>query len=101
MWERLKNEPAVLFSFVEALIALLIAFGLELTGEQTAAVVAVIAVLTGVGVRQTVYGPKTVDTIMDAETVIRQAEREGFDSEQGDSGTWISERRPESERPGL
>lgn len=72
--ERLKNEPAYVFALVEALVAAFVAFGLDLTGDQVAGVMAVVAVLTGVGVRSKAYGPKTVDEIMDAEAVIAAAE---------------------------
>ena len=49
--ERLKTEPAVVFATLEALIVLGVAFGLDLSGEQVGALVAVLAVLTGVGTR--------------------------------------------------
>ena len=75
MLTRLRNEPALIFSLVEAVVALAVAFGLQLTGEQVGAIMAVVAVLTGVSVRAAVYGPRTVDTIMDADTVISAAER--------------------------
>lgn len=71
---RVRNEPAVLFSLVEALIALAVAFGLDLSGEQVAGVMAVVAILTGVGVRQTAWGPKSVGDIIDADNFIRQAD---------------------------
>lgn len=73
--ERLRNEPAYVFALVEALVAAFVAFGLDLSGEQVAGVMAVVAVLTGVGVRAQAYGPKTVDEIMDAEAVVSAAER--------------------------
>lgn len=72
---RLKNEPALIYGLVEAVIALVIAFGLNLDGDQVAAIMAVVAILTGVGVRQTVYGPETANEIMDADAVIAAAER--------------------------
>lgn len=72
---RLKNEPAVVYSLVEALLVLAVSFGLDLSAEQVGAIVAVLAVLTGVGTRQQAYGPKTVDGILDAEAVIAAAER--------------------------
>lgn len=75
MLTRFRNEPAVVYGLIEAVIALVIAFGLDLTGEQVAGIMAVVAVLTGVGVRQLAYGPKTVDEIMDAEAVVAAAER--------------------------
>lgn len=75
MIDRIRNEPAVAYALVQALIALFVSFGLDLSGEQVAGIMAVVAILTGVGVRQVAYGPKTVDNIMDAEAVIQAAER--------------------------
>lgn len=66
MWHRLRNEPALIFSLVEATVALAVAFGLNLTAEQTGAVLAIVAILTGVTVRQQVYGPVTADELVDA-----------------------------------
>ena len=43
MFERIKNEPAVVAGLVQAVLALLVAFGLDLTGEQIASVLAVTA----------------------------------------------------------
>ena len=76
MLARFRNEPALIYALIEVLIALGVAFGLNLTGEQVGAVTAVVAVLTGVGVRQAVYGPETVDRIVDAEVAVAVAERD-------------------------
>ena len=76
MLARFRNEPALIYALIEVLIALAVAFGLNLTGEQVGAVTAVVAVLTGVGVRQAVYGPGTVDRIVDAEVAVAVAERD-------------------------
>jgi len=73
--KRLTNEPAVLIGVAEALLVLAVAFGVDLTPEQTAAVLAALVALGTVLTRQIVYGPKTVDEIMDAEAVISAAER--------------------------
>ena len=43
MFERIKSEPAVVAGLVQAVLALLVAFGLDLTGEQIASVLAVTA----------------------------------------------------------
>lgn len=74
MIDRITNNPAIVYSLVEAIVALAVSFGLDLTAEQTGAILAVVAIITGVGVRAQAYGPKTVDKVMDAEAVIRQAE---------------------------
>ena len=47
MFERLKSEPAVVISFVGAVLALLVSFGFALTKEQTVALMAVVTL--GVG----------------------------------------------------
>lgn len=54
IWHRLKTEPAMLFALVEAAVALGVAFGADLTGEQAAAVLGLVAVVTGAGTRQRV-----------------------------------------------
>lgn len=72
---RLTNEPALLIGLGEALLALVVAFGVDLTVEQTAAVLAAIVAVGSLLTRQIVYGPKTVDEVMDADAVISAAER--------------------------
>ena len=54
MLERIKNEPAMVFSLIEAGIAIAVSFGLDLTPEQTGALFAFIAILSGVAVRSKV-----------------------------------------------
>lgn len=54
IWQRLREEPAMLYALAEVAIAAGLAFGADLTGEQVAAVLAVAAVLTGLGTRQVV-----------------------------------------------
>lgn len=78
MFDRLRNEPALLGSLVEAVIALAFAFGwIDWTGEQVGAVMAIVALLTGVSVRQAAWGPRSVDRIMDADAYIRRHEGRG------------------------
>lgn len=72
---RAKNEPVFVYSLVEAGIALAVTFGLNLDAHQLAGIFAVLAILTGVAARQQTYGPKTVDGIIDADSVISAAER--------------------------
>ena len=47
MLARIKAEPAVVISFVGALIALAVAFGFHLTTDQTAALMAVATLAVG------------------------------------------------------
>lgn len=79
MMDRIRNEPAMLGALAEAVVALVVAVaawaGVDIPVPVAAAALGVVAVLTGVGVRQTAYGPRTVDTIMDADAVIAAAER--------------------------
>lgn len=72
---KLRNEPALLIAALEAVLVLAVQFGVELTQEQTTAVLAAVVALGALFTRQTVYGPRTVDKVMDAEAVVAAAER--------------------------
>ena len=48
MIDRIRREPALVAGLVQAVLALLVAFGLDLTGEQTASILAVTAALLAV-----------------------------------------------------
>lgn len=50
----MKTEPALIVSFVTALIGLGVAFGLDLSTEQIAAIMAVVTILAGVLIRSKV-----------------------------------------------
>lgn len=50
----MKTEPAVIISLVAAILALAAAFGLPLTQEQTAAVMAVVTIVAGLVIRSKV-----------------------------------------------
>jgi len=50
----MKTEPAVIVSLVAAILSLAVAFGLSLSGEQTAAIVAVVQIVAGLVIRQNV-----------------------------------------------
>jgi hypothetical protein len=50
----IRREPALIVGLIEALLVLAVAFGLDLTAEQTAAIVAVATVLGGLVVRSQV-----------------------------------------------
>lgn len=50
----MDREPALILAAVQAVIALVVSFGLDLTGEQVGALVAVTAAVLGVITRQKV-----------------------------------------------
>lgn len=54
MWAYIKSEPAMLLGFIQALAALGMAFGLKLSAEQVAAVMAASTAGLGLLVRQAV-----------------------------------------------
>jgi hypothetical protein len=60
MLDRARNEPALIVGVVEAVLVAAIAFGIDLTAEQTAALLAVVVAVGALITRQTVYGPRTV-----------------------------------------
>lgn len=49
-----KREPAVILAAIEAIIALAIGFGLDLTGEQVALILGAVAAVFGVITRSQV-----------------------------------------------
>lgn len=61
MLERIKNEPAVVAGIVQALLGLLLAFGVNLSTEQVGAVMAVTAALLALLVRSQVTPVRNVD----------------------------------------
>lgn len=58
-----KREPALIIGMVQAIIALAIAFGFDLSSEQVGAVLALTAAGLAVVTRQSVYSPATVERI--------------------------------------
>lgn len=50
----MAREPAVIVSLVAAVIALAVAFGLDVSEEQTGAVMAVVVILAGLVIRSQV-----------------------------------------------
>lgn len=52
-----QAEPAVIVSLVSALIALAVSFGLDLSGDQTSAIMAVVTILAGLLIRTQVTAP--------------------------------------------
>ncbi len=59
MWERIQNEPAIVAAVVQALLGLAVAFGLDLTDEQLASIMALAAAILALLVRRSAYGPAT------------------------------------------
>lgn len=51
MLERIKDEPALVAAVVQAVLALVVAFGLPLTDEQVGAILALSAAVLGLFVR--------------------------------------------------
>ena len=58
LWER---EPAMIVGLVETAIILAIAFGVTVTTEQLAAIVAFMTVLAAFITRQNVYSPASIE----------------------------------------
>jgi hypothetical protein len=54
MLDRIKSEPAVVAGIVQAVLALVVAFGLDLTTEQVAAILGVTAAVLALVVRSQV-----------------------------------------------
>lgn len=58
------REPAVILGLVQVTIALFVAFGMELSNEQTGAILAFTGALLAVITRQSVYAPAKVLEVM-------------------------------------
>jgi len=58
--DRIRNEPAVLAGIVAALIGVAVAFGLDLSTEQQAAIMGLVTIVLGVGVRTQVVPTRTL-----------------------------------------
>lgn len=65
MLDRIRREPALVTGLVSALIALGVAFGLDLSGEQTGAIMAVTAAILAVVTRQSVTPNVDVQSVTD------------------------------------
>lgn len=64
--DKLKLEPAVIVSLVAAVIALVVSFGIDLSAEQTGAIMAVVVILAGLYTRSQVTPQTNVDAQVDA-----------------------------------
>jgi hypothetical protein len=60
MWDRIKNEPALVTGLVEAVIALVTGFGLHLSAGQIAGIMALTAALLALFVRTQVTPVRTL-----------------------------------------
>ena len=65
MLDRIRREPALVTGLVSAVIALGAAFGLDLSGEQTGAIMAVTAAVLAVVTRQSVTPNADVQAVTD------------------------------------
>lgn len=58
MLEKIKSEPALVMGLVQALVVLLVSFGLQLTTAQTAAILAFTAAVLSIVTRKMVTPAK-------------------------------------------
>jgi hypothetical protein len=58
---RLRNEPALILGFTQAVLGLLLAFGVDLSSKQTAAVLAVTAAGLALAARAKVVPTRKLD----------------------------------------
>lgn len=59
-----KREPALFYGLANTILALVLAFGVQLTTEQTGAILAVTSALLALLTRSQVYAPTTVQEAM-------------------------------------
>lgn len=55
-----KREPALILGLVQTVLALVLAFGVSLSSQQTGAILAVTAAVLALITRRSVYSPATV-----------------------------------------
>lgn len=60
MLERLKNEPALVVGVLQAVLALAVSFGLDLSADQVGGIMAVSAAVLAVLVRSRVTPTRTI-----------------------------------------
>jgi hypothetical protein len=72
---RFNNQPALYAGVANIIFALALALGFELDGVEVAAAMSIVSGVLALLVRKSVWGPKSVDEIMDASAVIEAAER--------------------------
>ena len=59
IYDRIKDEPVLVSTLVGAVLALLVAFGVDISEEQKAAVIGVIAAVTALVARHNVTPVRT------------------------------------------
>ena len=57
-----KNEPVLIQSLVQAILGLFLAFGVDLSNEQTGSIMAVVAVILAIVARMFVTPTNKLDT---------------------------------------
>lgn len=62
LWGR---EPALILAAVQALLALLVGFGLDLSAEQVSLITAAVAAVVGLLIRRQVWSPESVREVAD------------------------------------
>jgi hypothetical protein len=63
-----KEEPTAVVTIINAALNLAIAFGLHLSADQIAAIVAFTTLLSGIVIRTQVHSPSTVEALKEALT---------------------------------
>lgn len=75
------REPALTLAVVQTLLALLLAFGVDLTVEQVGAILAVTAAVLGWVTRSQVWSPASLDEIASAEAALGQVTLDDVDGD--------------------
>lgn len=65
IYDRIKNEPVLVTALVQAILAMVVAFGLDLSAEQIGGVLAVTAALLAFVARAKVTPTRTIDNNYD------------------------------------
>jgi len=75
MLESIKNNPAIIIGIITAVLGLLVSFGLQISADQKAAILALGSVLAGLVTRQFVTGPVTAAKLEAVARVAAKAEQ--------------------------
>lgn len=70
VWNLWGREPAMVVAGVQAILGLLLSFGLQLTTEQVGAILALTAVALGLITRTQVTSPATMEKIARGEIAV-------------------------------
>lgn len=71
----MKTEPALILGAIQALIALIVSFGLSLTTEQIGAILAFAAVVVSIITRYLVVSPATLEAKVTEAKLIAEAKK--------------------------